>query len=427
MRVAVVGAGIAGLAAAWRLHPDHEVTVFEAEPRIGGHAWTVDIPLRDGTSGGGTWPIDVGFQLWHPRVNPNLAALMAALGVAPRPIPYHLSSVRDGAVWTSNGQPTAMGAWFADEVARFSALVVQSRLSPLTTFRTFLSEYGFSDAFVQTVLAPLLSFWWVSRTGLLDTPVTALRYLFEQGVLSFSGPTTWCGVEGGSRETCEALSAGFADRLRLGQPVDRIERPRDGVTLRVGGASVEVDQVVLAVDGVTALRLLAVPTPEEESVLGGVRVIPSTLRIHRDPSVMPVERRHWSYGNYLEVGASASVGELPGMMTYAPQPPAGADPIFVTVGEPPTPLRGVLAERTWCHVVFDEAMIKRRFGAVQGKRRTWFCGGHCVGFPVHEMALVSGLAVAHALGATYPFADDPSAATGFSQLAARALGTEGAA
>ncbi|MCA9540232.1 MAG: FAD-dependent oxidoreductase, partial [Myxococcales bacterium] len=332
MRVAVVGAGIAGLGAAWRLRTVADVVLFEAEDRVGGHALTVDVPLHGADPAVGTWPVDVGFQVWSPAFNPNLAALLKAVGVQPRPLAFSLTSQIGGEVWTSNGQPTAVGARLAAEFERF-AVVAGQPLAPTASFGDLLTAHGFSTEFIQRCLGPLISFWWVSRTALLDTPAVLLLPIFAFKALAFDRPSPWAGIEGGSRTTCERLAATLGDGLRLGQPVKRLVRRDDGVRLETGAGAEDFDHVVLAIDAPTALRLLDAPTEAEAAVLGGVRMLRSTLVVHRDPKVMPADKAMWAYGNYVDPNPPGPVGELAGWMTYCPPPPAGAEPVFVTVGE----------------------------------------------------------------------------------------------
>lgn len=428
MRIAIIGGGVAGLAAGWRLAPIHDVTLYEAEKRIGGHALTLDVPATaDGR--GDPWPVDIGFQLWHPGINPVLAATTRALGVTPRPLEFHIASEaalgdRPPVRWTNTGRAEGVAPAVKADVERFAAAGPALFGDPRASLGEALRAQGFGEPFVRTCLLPLLSFWWVARTGLLDVPAVVVGGLLGAGTLSLTRPTTWYGIEGGSRATCAALAAGFTDRLRLGAPVTRIERTKAGAVVRTADGAGTYDQIVLAVDGATALALLADPTDAERAVLGGVRMLPSTLWVHRDARVMPTDRGAWCYGNYVErrAGVDPAPGDLRGLMTYAPPPPPGADPIFVTVADetPPVPEDQILFRKRWQHMIVDRSLFARRFGPIQGRNRVWYCGGHTVGFPIHELALLSGLVVADALGGPFPFADGPARAA-FDRMRGRIL------
>lgn len=410
---------MAGLAAARLLARTCEVTVYEAEAELGGHASTVSAPHDSGAI-----LVDIGFQLFHERNNPNLRALFASLGVATEPVPFTLSVTSGGDAWTNNGARTPFSERMLGELTRFSrAAPILAGMAPDTSLRELLAHAGYSADFQHKVLAPLLCFWWVSRTSLFDIPAFAVGSGMLQGAFPFFAPATFHRPRDGALDYVRRLAEPIADRLYLATRVLRVERNPDAVVLHDARGGCRVfDQVVLAVDAATALALLDEPSEEEQAVLGGIRFETATLITHHDERVMPANRFLWSYGNYRDTEPTGEPGVLGGEMTYwAPRP--GRPPMFVTVAGPHTtiPEQAVVARRTWRHMVVDAASAARSVRTIQGCRRTWFAGGHTVGYPVHEHALCSGFAVAEALGEPYPFATDDGARRTYEAFRARAL------
>lgn len=420
-KIAIIGCGIAGMAAAWRLSPAHDVTVYEAAADPGGHAFTLPVP-----HGGETIPIDVGFQLFHERSNPNLTALFATLGVATEPVQFTLSVVSGADAWTNNGVRTPFGDAMRAEILSFVRAAPRLvALDPSLSIRRALTLAGHSPDFIHKVLAPLLSFWWVSRTAVLDMPAFAVGAGVVQGAFPFFAPTTFHRVLGGAARYVRRLVQPFEDRVRLATPVLRVERAPDGVKVHdARGEARPFDQVIFAVDAAATLSLLADPSDDERRILGAVRFETSTLVVHRDERVMPASRALWSYGNHADAGPGASPGRLEGTMTYwAPHPARPS--LFVTVAGPdsgpdaPIAEATVLARRTWRHMVVDSPAPS--LVAIQGRKRTWFSGGHTAGYPVHEHALCSGLAVAEALAAPYPFAAEERARRAYEAVRSRVV------
>lgn len=403
MKIAVIGSGVAGLAAAWRLAERHDVIVYERDAEPGGHARTVDF---------GDVAVDIGFQLYHPQHNPNVRALFEAFEVEVEPRAFTLSSVRGEEAWTNNGHRTPLGDALAPEIARFLRDTPRmARLDMGVSLRQLFAERPYSPAFIRTCLLPLLSFFWVSRAALFEMPAAAVASGVREGALSFFAPTTWSVVRGGAREYVRRVAAALGDRVLLSTAAARVERRPDEVIVHdARGGARAFDHAVIAADGATALALLDAPTARERAALGSMRFETSTLIAHRDARVMPRDRALWSYGNYRDRGARDGVEGLHGEMTYCPDPKA-ITPALVTVATPETRIAKakIVARVTWSHLVVDGRILARALPAAQGERRTWFCGGHTAGFPVHEHALSSGLAIAERLGASYPFARDERA------------------
>src|SRR6478752_7886971 len=281
MRIAIVGAGISGLVAAHRLHREHEIVVYEAGERLGGHSNTVRVEAEDGTHA-----IDTGFIVFNDRNYPNFEALLAELGVASQP--SHMGfSVSDGrGRFEYSGTPRGL-------FARPSHLLRPSFLGMLRDWRRFnreareligmngtapslghwLEEKGFSPHFIERLIVPQASaVWSADPDQMWSFPASFMAEFFENhGMYSLRDRPKWRTVSGGSRSYVEAITAPWRDRVRTRTPVRRIERRPDGVRIEADGCeSEEFDQVVVATHSDQALALLGDPSAAEREVLGAI-------------------------------------------------------------------------------------------------------------------------------------------------------------
>ncbi len=306
-RIAIVGAGVSGLVAAHLLHAHHDVTVFEAQDRAGGHAWTLDVDLPSGTL-----PVDVGFLVFNDRNYPRFEALLAELGIGSRASDMSFS-VSDGADFEYAGNGVrgifANPRHLADrrflrmvaEYARFNAdarKLLAGRDDP--SLRDWLRDLGYSDYFVHRLIVPQASAVWSADPEQMWTfPARFLVQFFDNhGMLGLRGRPEWRTVVGGSRRYVEAITGRLGDRVRLGADVKAVARDGDGVTVTVAGHEPErFDDVVLACHSDQALALLDDPSPLERELLGAIPYLSSELVLHTDATLMPRRRAAWASWN----------------------------------------------------------------------------------------------------------------------------------
>ena len=417
MRIAIVGSGIAGLGAAWALHRDHEVTIYEKEPRPGGHSHTVDIDY-DGT----TIPVDTGFIVYNELNYPNLTALFAELGVQtiPTDMTFGFSSLNGRLEWQGN----TIGSLFAQKSNLFSLSFHRMWLDILRFRRnglidlhagttqghslgSYLETNRYSAAFRDHCIIPMgAAIWSTSASEMLSFPAESFIRFFENHRLFYFDKPLWRTVKGGSREYVKRLIAPFANRIRLTTPVATIKRSASGVEITTtAGTSETFDHVVLACHSDEALPLLADATDAERAVLEPMRYAPNRVYLHRDPTLMPKRRKVWSSWNYLarktETGGAVSVTYWMNRLQSIDETKS----LFVSLN-PPAPPAEHLTFRTFIydHPQFDaEALVaQRRLHMIQGRHRTWFCGAYA-GYGFHEDGLTAGLEVAERIGAKLPF------------------------
>ena len=411
LRIAVVGAGISGMSAAWLLSKRHDVTLYEAQPRLGGHSHTVDAPGPDGPM-----PVDMGFIVYNEANYPNLVALFEHLGVPTKASNMGFSvSLDDGRVeYGGDNLPALFAQWRNLVRPRFWSMLADLvrfyREAPthacalhlgMTSLGDYLDAEGYGDAFQDDHLLPqAAAIWSASVKDIRAYPASAfIRFCENHGLLKIVGRPEWRTVNGGSRAYVSRLTADFADKIRLGAAVTGIKRMAAGVLVRdATGASQRYDHVVIAAHADEGLALLEDPTANERELLGAFAYTSNRAVLHSDPALMPVRRQVWSAWNC--VGRS---GEDALCVTYwmnRLQGLPGAAPLFMSLNpsREPDPTR-VIRTEVYNHPLFDAAALRaqERLWSLQGEANTWWCGAY-FGSGFHEDGLQAGLAVAEALG-----------------------------
>ena len=422
MKIAIVGSGISGLAAAHRLQPHAHVTLYEAGNYFGGHTHTVDITLPT-PSGLQTWGVDTGFLVFNERTYPQLIALLAELNVTTAPSDMSFSVQVPGVrphqslEWSGSNLATVFAQkrnlisprflGMLSDLLRFNRvctqLALEGRESELTErLQSFLDRHGFGQAFRDWYFLPMLGCIWSCPTDqMLQFPVaTMIRFCHNHGLLQVSNRPQWHTVVGGARHYVDKIIAGIPD-ARLNTPVRRIDRDKAGVTLHTDQGSERFDQVVLAAHSDQSLAMLHQPTASEAAVLSAIRYQPNLAVLHTDTSVLPQRKAAWAAWNY-ERAANHDQESSRVCLHYLLnqlQPLPFDQPVVESLNpvRPINPAK-VLAEFDYSHPVFDLAAIQaqQRVPELQGIQHTWYCGAW-TGYGFHEDGLKSGLTVADAL------------------------------
>ncbi len=411
-KIAIIGAGITGLGAAWRLSDVHDVTLYEAEPRLGGHARTIMAGKN------GDQPVDTGFIVFNYANYPNLAQLFEELDVPVAKSTMSFgASVRGGRMeYGLDGAP----AFFAQkrnavspkfwgmlrDIFRFNAKATQlAAANEDLTIGEFLDRLGMGVWFRNYYLLPLTGAIWSTPTEkILDFPAHAMiRFMENHALLNYSGQHQWYTVAGGSRSYVDRLETallGRGVRLRLGAPISGVRRKTTCVELRAEGAEWELyDHVIFATHGDDSLKMLADASPQEQAALGAVKYQANDVVLHCDTAVMPKRRAVWSSWNYAEAPARRA-GQID--ITYwmnSLQPIPMDDLHFVTLNsERPIREELIYDQTVLRHPIYDLEMLQAQdeVRAFNGTQNTWFCGAWMRnGF--HEDGLATGLEVADAI------------------------------
>ena len=427
MKVAVIGSGISGLAAAHRLKGLADITLLEAGDYFGGHTHTVDITL-DTPTGPRTHGVDTGFLVFNDRTYPQLIALFAELGVPSADSDMSFSVQTAGSVdapaleWSG----TSLDAVFAQrsnlfrprfwrmlaDVMRFNKLATGLALRNadaelVQPLGEFLNQHNFSREFKDWYFLPMLACIWSCPTDqMLAFPVaTMVRFCHNHGLIALTNRPQWRTVPGGARQYVEKILAGIADK-RLRAPVQRIERLADGVLVHVQGQTERFDKVIIATHSDQALALLADASGSERQTLSAIRYQPNHAVLHTDASVLPRRKKAWAAWNYQRTAGLADPANgqngprvcLHYLLNML-QPLPFSQPVVVSLN-PAHEIDPALVHGSfeYAHPVLDLAAIEaqKRLPAIQGGRHTYFCGAW-TGYGFHEDGLKSGLAVADAL------------------------------
>ena len=424
MKIAVIGSGISGLAAAHRLRQQARVSVFEDGNYFGGHTHTVDVTLPNAQGQPVTHGVDTGFLVFNERTYPGLIALLDELQVpsAHSDMSFSVQVPGAGALgaqaleWSGSNLATVFAQrrnllrprfWgMLRELLRFNQLCTTlaesgEEAALAQPLGNFLAQHGFGTAFRDWYFLPMLGCIWSCPTDqMLRFPVaTMIRFCHNHGLIQVSNRPQWFTVAGGARQYVDKLLRGLD--ARLGVPVQRIVRDAAGVQVHTAEHSERFDAVVLAVHSDQALQLLAQPTAQESQVLGAIRYQPNRAVLHTDDSVMPRRRSAWAAWNY-ERAASSQQESARVCLHYwlnRLQPLPFADPVLVSLN-PARPIARdkVLAEFDYDHPVFDLPAIaaQDQVPVLQGTQRTWYCGAW-TGYGFHEDGLQSGYRAADLL------------------------------
>jgi predicted NAD/FAD-binding protein len=414
-KVAVIGTGIAGLAAAWRTSLVHDVTVFEARATLGGHANTARIDLA-----GAAVAVDTGFIVFNPLSYPNFCAMLDHFDLASAVSDMSFSaSVDDGDYeYSSDGiggifaqkrnilRPR-MWAMLADLVRLYRSAPEFSTANDAETLDSFLEAKGYSDAFRNDHILPMCAAIWSSPVETMrHYPVRAFFDFFNNHrLLQFSGRPEWRTIPGGSVNYVERLRREISGKIELGCPVRRVRRTLAGVELVFDNdRSERFDDVIMACHSDQAIACLENDaTPLERNYLGDIAYQTNTAYLHRDTTFMPCRRQAWASWNYRRAGRVGSDAETVSLTYWMNrlQPLDTSENVFVTLNPdcPPDP-EHILRVDTYAHPVFDAAAIRaqKNLHTLQGQQNVWFCGAW-LGSGFHEDGLQAGLAVAEALGA----------------------------
>ena len=409
MKIAIVGSGISGLSCAHELHQAHEVDVFEAEQRIGGHTATVDVAI-----GGRHFAIDTGFIVFNDRTYPGFIKLLDKLGVSSKPteMSFSVSDAASGLEYAG----TSINTLFAQrknllsprylgmlrDIVRFNKQSVadleDGRIEDGLVLGDYLARNNYGQAFKENYLIPMGSaIWSTDIQQMMNFPLQLfIRFFRNHGLLSVTNRPQWRVIEGGSREYLAPLTAGFSHRIHTNSPVRSVRRLTIGVELSFDKEKKFYDAVVFACHSDQALALLADPSPAENEILAAIPYQKNEVVLHTDTRLLPRNRRAWASWNYHRIGPDQA-----STLTYNMNILQGLDAaetfcVTLNQSESINPHK-ILGRFTYSHPVFtvEGARAQQRWEEVNGGD-TWFCGAYWRnGF--HEDGVDSAIRVAESL------------------------------
>lgn len=410
MRVAVVGSGISGLTCTYLLAPFHDVTLFEKEDRLGGHTSTVRVQHE-----GRSLPVDMGFIVFNERNYPNFCRLLARLGVDSRPTAMSFS-VRDDADGFEYGGHSLAGLlgtasnlfrrrWWSIVcgIARLKSTgrAAIARLPEDATIGDLCSSGMFSSRFLDGYLIPMAAaIWSAPRRELELFPARFfLRFFDNHGMLDLRTRPIWRTVVGGSHAYIDAMLVAIQSLVRVGRPVQSVQRRPDGAVIRSADVDESFDEIVFATHSDEALAALADPTPAETEILSAMPYQANDVVLHADDRLLPQRSRCWAAWNYLLTNDRG----CPAIVTYDMTILQGLDtrvPLCVTLnGTSRIDPSKILFRRVFSHPLYTIAgeSARSRWAEISGVNHTHYCGAYW-GSGFHEDGVNSALRVCERLG-----------------------------
>ena len=409
MKIAIIGSGIAGLTAAYRLHKSHDIVLFEAQDRLGGHTATVDVKTASGH-----YKIDTGFIVFNDWTYPQFIKMMDEVGVQSRQsdMSFSVSCARTGLEFAGlDGKLALINGLFAQrrnllspsyinmllDIVRFNKVAVSdvenNHIDDSITLQEYVRKYRLGEYFRDYFLIPMAcAIWSTPYKQMLDFPMRfMLPFMYKHGLLSVNRRPKWRTIVGGSSEYIEPLSAGFKHAVRLNSPVLGVSRTNECVEVVSATGTENFDQVIFACHSDQSLKLLVDANETEHSVLQAIEYQNNEVVLHTDRAQMPRNPRAWASWNY-KLTPNAET-ELP-KLTYDMNRLMGIESqerFYVTLNNS----QGIAAEKIlqrfdYAHPIFTQKGVdaQQRWAEVNGVQRTWFCGAWW-GKGFHEDAVVS--------------------------------------
>ncbi|ANB01088.1 NAD(P)/FAD-dependent oxidoreductase [Ectothiorhodospira sp. BSL-9] len=441
-RIAVIGAGISGLASAWLLSRQYDVTVFEKNDYIGGHTNTVDVPGDQGPRG-----VDTGFMVFNHRNYPHLKALFAHLGIESQPTDMSFSaSVGGGRLEYAGSDLNTLFAQRRNlfnprflrmlrDIIRFNRTgkaLLQSGDVPQVTLGGYLIQERYGPGFRDDYLLPMAAAIWSCPTHrMLDFPLESfLNFFSNHGLLDLADRPQWHTVKGGSREYVRQMLKALPDGVHANRRVVAVQRQEGQIRVITDDQGEHLfDQVVFGCHADEVLGMLEDPTEAESRILQCFTYQPNRTLLHTDVRLMPRMKRVWSSWNYMARQRSADAPANAVSVTYWMNRLQALDEskdYLVSLNPLIEPREEtIIREIRYHHPVFDQRAMEaqKQLPELQGADRIWFCGAW-TGYGFHEDGLRSAIQVAGRLGVSPPWSIPREATGDEAAQPAGAVGTE---
>lgn len=412
-RIAIIGSGISGLTAAYLIHQEHDISVFEANNYIGGHTATIDVQ-----QGAKHYKVDTGFIVCNDRNYPNFLALMDMLGVNLQETEMSFSVRNNPLNLEYNGHN--LNTLFSQrlnilrpkfhrlvrDILRFNkaakAAIAAGDAEDIT-LDEFVQRHNLSAVFKENYLLPMVAaIWSCSLQQAGEFPLQFfLKFFLNHGLLDIKNRPQWYVLVGGSRTYIDPLTAGFRDRIRLNTPVTSVLRQESHVEVTCDSGTETFDQVIFACHSDQALALLANANPAEKDILSDLEYQENDVILHCDDSLMPKKPLSWASWNFL---AGEHKNDEPPLVTYSMNILQGIksdDPFLVSLNarhkiDP----KKIIGEYIYAHPVYSLKGMRAqaRRNEISGLDRIHYCGAYWYnGF--HEDGVRSALDVGEKFGA----------------------------
>lgn len=411
--IAIIGGGAAGTVAAWLLRDRHNVTVFEANPYIGGHVYTCSVDTVEQKH----IPVEMGVEYFNERVAPNVFNLLRYLGIENyvAPSSFHARFPGETQYWSNVHCDGPMRQSMQGEFSRFQLGMSEVMSSGDARYKTmsiadYLAENGYSSGFIYQALYPMISISTGCNVDLSSYPLMFFALSFNANLVSFFAPGYWRKVEGGMNRYLQRLADALGERLRLNTPVQWV-KPRDKVVALCHAGKEEIfDAVIFATSAEVSLSLLTEATVQQREILSHFVYHDIESVAHHDTRYLgeKSESHYFNFRQFTDLPAETPVGSVTRVINALSPYRHLTTPLLVTL-DPKLPIDPQKQIKTCRWRVARQQpgdfAHKMRLREIQGSANMWFCGVD-TSLGGHEGAVVSGMVIADRLGAPYPYKHD---------------------
>lgn len=414
MRIAIIGSGISGLTAAYKLNKLHDLVLYESAERLGGHTATKKVTVNNRE-----YAIDTGFIVFNDWTYPNFIKLMAEIGVESQAATmgfsvfdpsnkFEYAGTNFLTLFAQKRNLVSLQHWrMLGDIVRFNkeaaADLELGKLVHDESLGQYLQRKHYSPAFIERYLIPMGSAIWSATQGaMLEFPLEFfIRFFKNHGLLNLVNRPQWRVIKGGSHSYLEPLSAGFKHKIKLNHRIEKIVRSESNIQVTANGVSENFDQIIFACHSDQALALLTDASADEKRILGAIKYQTNSVVLHTDTRLLPRKKSTWSSWNYLLQVDNGRPPVLTYSMNILQNIQCDTEFCVTLNAEDKIDPEKVLGKYTYAHPVFSQEAINAQqlWPSINGTNRTWFCGAYWFnGF--HEDGVNSALRVVNALGAT---------------------------